>query len=689
MTRHFDVPNVTIPQDRKHPVLACTPEELTRLRKAYKSGGADGAFLVDFQKRVDEAMAAPVVFPPRGMAHNQWYQCEDCQIGLETLDDTHHKCTKCGKVYTGHPYDDVIYGRIIGRHFQTALHAGWMFQLTGEKCYAECAAMILLGYAERYLKYPYHDNRNRVGDEASKSGGRLNSQTLGESSTMVNVLAPCYDLIHDAGVLSPDQHAAIREKLIVPMLKGIDGNKSGKSNWQSWHNAGMLCGGAVIGDAEWVNKAIHQENNGFLYQMRVSVSGDGFWYENSWGYHFYTLGAQVGLCESARRLGVDLWGHPAMKKMCTIPAYYTMPDGKLPGFNDTHPRRPTGQGLEAAYAVYRDPVILSLLEPEVSFETVLYGRDVTWKAEPVRSESRLFAHTGHAILRTSGPGELAAILDFAPHGGGHGHYDALGLQLYGFGQVLGVDRGIAKSQAYRLPIHRDWYKTTISHNTVLVDELGREEGDCHLLLYAANGQYAAAAARDAGAYPGVMHQRLMVLTPDYLVVLDEIEAQEVRRFNWMYHNVGSQMQADGVHLKAGEASFRGGEYLEGVMQGVTDGDFQVRFSGDDVTTTLWMTAAPNTQVLTANGPGDTVLVRVPMAMATREGKSAQFAAVLAPVRNAEKPPVRGVSALLDGKEKVVEISCGNRKEVLTFTPDGKLSFAVDGKEVLSGEIRRT
>ena len=685
MDNQYDVPAVVFQKDRKHPVLACSPEELNRLREAYDSNGEEGAFLADLKERVNEWMEDPVVFPPKGKAHNQWYQCDDCQIGLETLDDTHHKCPKCEKVYTGHPYDDVIYGRITGRHFQTAFNAGWMYQFTGETRYAEYTGQILCGYAELYMKYPYHDNQNRVGDEAGRSGGRLIEQTLGEASTMVNVLAPSYDLVHD--FLSPAQHEAIRNKLIVPILENIDGNKRGKSNWQSWHNAAMLCGGTVLGDADWVNKAIHQEGHGFLFQMTASVSGDGFWYENSWGYHFYTLSAQVGLCEGARRLGMDLWGHPAMKKMCTIPAYYTMPDGKLPGFNDSRASRPSGGGLEAAYAVYQDPVILSLLESEVSFDTILRGRDVRRTAASVQPKSQLFAATGHALLRTDGSGRLAAVLDFAPHGGGHGHYDALGIQLYGYGQTLGVDRGMAKSQAYRLPIHSNWYKTSLSHNTILVDELQREEGDCHLVLYAANDRYAAVAARDVGAYPCVGHQRLVMLTPEYLVVIDDMEAESPRRFNWMYHNYGSEALADGVRLEAGEVLFRGGEYLERVVKGMTDQSFQIQFVGEDVTTTLWMTSAPGTQVLTADGPGETVMERIPMTMVTREGTSAQFVAVLEPVPNLETPHVSQVSAALDAATKTVQIAYGDREDILTFTADETLTFTVDGEQVLSDEDR--
>ena len=688
MKTPYTVPEVVLPENPKRPMVACAPEELARLRAAYKATGAGHAYLVRHFERVDEDMAEPVVYPPRGKAHGQWYQCDDCQIGLKTLDDTHHQCTKCGKVYTGPPYDDVIYGRIIGRHLRTALYAGWAYQITGDRKYADYTAKILLGYAERYLKYPYHDNRNRVGNRASRSGGRLIEQTLGEASTMVNAIAPMYDLIHDAGVLSAEQHAAVRDKLILPMLKGIDRNKRGKSNWQSWHNAAMLCGGAVIEDADWVNKAIHQEKHGFLYQMDVSVSGDGFWYENSWGYHFYTLSAQVGLCEGARRLGVDLWRHPSMVKMCTLPAYYTMPDGKLPGFNDTHARRPSGRGLEAAYAVFKDPVILSLLDDDLSLETMMYGRDVSLTTAPVQLESQLFAQTGHAILRTAGPGGLAAILDFAPHGGGHGHYDALEVQLYGYAQALGVDRGIAKSQAYRLPIHRDWYKTTVSHNTVLVDEKARDEGTCRLAFFAANDRYAAVGARDEGAYDGVLHRRALVLTPGYLLVFDHVEADRSRRFDWMYHNYGLQVVAETVDMAPAEASFRGGEYLDGVQAGTTDKTVRARFAGETVTTHLTMASFPATRILTATGPGETVLVRVPMAMITREGAAAQFAAALEPVENGKAPEVTEVSCRTDDGNVTVTVTLGDREDVFTLTPGGEFAFRADGEPALSGSQRR-
>jgi len=671
----FHVPQIALSPDTPRPIMACTAAELARLRAALAGSGEGHAFLTGFIQRVDAAMAAPLVFPPRGKAHNQWYQCDDCQLGLETVDETHHRCPRCGRVYSGPPYDDVIFGRITGRNLGHARDAGWAFQLTGDTAYARFAAEVLEGYAARYLDYPYHDNQNRVGDEAGVSSGRLTEQTLSEASTMVGSIAPAYDLIHDAGVLSPGQHRAIREQLFAPMLENMDKNKRGKGNWQSWHNAGMLCGGAAIGDAGWVEKAIHQEGHGFLYQMQHSVSGDGFWHENSWGYHFYTMKAMVGICEAARRLGVDLWSHPALRSMALLPAHYTMPDGTLPCFNDSRPMRADGDRLEAAYAAYGDPVVLSLLSPEVSLASLMYGRDPKRTAARIPLASRLFEHTGHAILRTAGSGRLAAVLDFAPHGGGHGHYDALSLQLYGYGQALGLDRGMARSQAYRLPIHRDWYKTTVSHNTVLVNQSQRDEGNCRLESYADGGDWAAAAARDEGAYPGVLHRRMLALTPGYLLVVDDLRAESPCQFDWVYHTPGTGAASDSAGSDMASAAFRGGEYLEGIRSGQTDSAVRVRFPGERVTTHLLAAACPDTGVLTADGPGETVMERIPLAMLSRRAAATRFAVVIEPVPAGDEPKVHDVS--MEAADRVISVAVDGDAGTDRFAWDGDGAIVVN------------
>ena len=91
-------------------VVVCTGDELGRLRNAYEAGQP---LLLNRVRAAHAALAAAVVFPPRGGQHNQWYQCEKCQLGLTTVSSTRHKCRQCGKVYTGAPYDDVIFSRVM------------------------------------------------------------------------------------------------------------------------------------------------------------------------------------------------------------------------------------------------------------------------------------------------------------------------------------------------------------------------------------------------------------------------------------------------------------------------------------------------------------------------------------------------------------------------------------------------
>jgi hypothetical protein len=324
-------------------------------------------------------IADPINFPPRGGQHNQWYQCDACQVALRTVDATHHQCPKCKKVYSGPPYDDVIFAHEHNRNLQRMATAARAYTISGDRKFAEYPARVLLGYAERYSQYPYHDNSLKTDTTgAGRSGGHLFEQTLNEAACLATSIGPAYDLIHDCNVLSAADHQKIRDGLLLPMLRNIDRNKAGKSNWQTWHNAAMLWGGALIHDPNWVRKAIADEKNGFYYQMEVSVSKEGMWYENSWGYHFYTLQALIEMAETAQRLNLDLWGHERLKKMFTLPVQYSMADGMLPRFGDdvSSSVRRVGRMFEPAYHAYRDPQLLPLLGGRPSFESVLLGRSI-------------------------------------------------------------------------------------------------------------------------------------------------------------------------------------------------------------------------------------------------------------------------------------------------------------------------
>ncbi len=660
----------------RHPVVACSSGELARLRSAYRGGGPSRAPVAALVLAAEEALAKPVAFPPRGGQHNQWYQCDRCQTALSATDAGHHRCPACGHVYSGPPYDDVVFGLVHEDNLKRLLAAAWAYAVTEDLRFADFARLILLGYADRYRAFPYHASSNRPDATPvnSPSGGYLFEQTLNEAVALSSRIAPAYDLIHDAPGLTADDHDRIRDGLLRPMLENLDKHKGGKSNWQTWHNAGMLWGGAVLRDAGWVDKALCQPDNGFYSQMVVSVTDDGMWYENSWGYHFYTLTALVRIAEGARRLGLDLWPEPRFKAMFTLPARYVMPDGSLPRFGDDVNTRLTGfpRLFELAYQAYGDDSLLPFLSDTPSLESVLAGRACGPVGALPEPESGVFRGAGHAILRARGEKGLATVLSFGPYGGFHGHFDKLSFVFYGCGRELGVDPGRAASQAYRLPIHGNWYKATLSHNAVVVDGQSQKGVEGALEFFSTNG-IAAAVARCDDAYPGVRHQRLLLLMPDYLLVFDRLDSDREHRYDWLYHSRGGEAFSDLVLTGATDtAAFPGGDYIARPKSGATDGGVRIGFPGDGVTTFLTMDAAPGTGVLLGDGPGASVADRVPLAMVTRLGKGARFAAVLEPVKDG----LSDVTAVRMAEQAGVirlEVLKGGRTDVFLLDGDGRLS----------------
>lgn len=654
----WKMPELRLPEPLPHPLVAATPVEFERLRAAWKSTGRARDVLAHLVAGVDKTLQEKLVFPERGGQHNQWYQCDACQRALNTVDATHHRCAGCNKVYSGEPYDDVIFARVHTANLKNARQAAWAYTITGEEKYAAFAAQVLAGYAERYAKYPYHDN-GAGRKPPGKTGGHLFEQTLNEAYHLATDIGPAFDLIFPA--LDEAQRNAIRAGLIKLMLENIARHKAGKSNWQTWHNAGFIWGGACLDDVEWIKRALEAEGNGFVSQMKESVTADGMWYENSWGYHFYTLHALVAMAEGSRRLGVDLWSHPAFKNMFTLAAEYTMADGSLPRFgDDVNSSAASAQGpLAAAYHAYRDPAILALLSPELDFQGTLLGRDAAQRAAAPELRSRVFDAAGHAILRAKGPAGLTAAFSFSPFGGFHGHFDKLSFVFFGHGVELGVDPGRAKSQAYRLPVHGRWYRATIGHNAVVVNRQSQAGVAGALELFGANEQFAAVRARCDAAYPGIGHARTLVLTPEYLLVVDDLDAtdktgKKEHRFDWLYHHKGQTVACAAATEDAELKDYPGAEFIKRQKSGTSDAAVRVKFEGAGIDTWLTLDAQPGTGVLTGDGAGSSMEDRVPLAMVTRQGQAARFAAVLEPVKVGAEATVASVA--IEEKDGAVTVT---------------------------------
>jgi len=521
-----------------------------------------------------------VALPPEGGQWGMHYVCPTHGVNLVYEPPMGHRCPVDDEVFSGWPYDQVIYARQHNDLARAARDAGLAYQLTGQQSYADAAAQILLAYAAAYEGYAIHGTD---GNE-SGSGARVLSQTLDESGWLVQ-MAWAYDLVYASPALSQADRTQIEQGLLRPCAAIIARHDAGLSNWQAWHNAAIASAGRALGDPRLVAFAV-SGHSGFHTHMADSVLSDGFWYESSWGYHFFTLSPMTYLAEMGERGQFPLYADSALQSMVTAPILFAPPDLVLPAFNDSgtvNLRGSAGWRMEAAYAAYGDErLVLPLLGESRDEEALFWGAETLPTTAPSVTESLVFDGSGYAVLRggtEDDPWYLA--LDYGPHGGWHGHFDKLGFVFFARGKMLGIDPG---SHSYALSLHDTWDRSTLAHNTVVVDETSQAEATGELEQFLPLPDTVWARASAGPAYETATLARDLVMVDGYL--LDRMEARatdgQSHQYDWVYHNPGELTHDLNAAVYADFPSEGGYQHLasnEGEST-ADDGQFVFSFQSD-------------------------------------------------------------------------------------------------------------
>ena len=637
----------------------------------------------------DRLLTETVELPPRGGNWYHWYACPTHGASFKrgkpiSKWQWEHICPVDDEVFLGdasdpsHDYDGCVLNSIHSRWARAIRDLGLVYQVTGEMRYAQKAREILLTYADRYLQYPLHTTRG----QARIGGGRVGCQTLNEAGWTITMCQGA-DLVWDA--LSQDDRKAVSEKLFQPAAREVIlPHRMGVHNIQCWKNSGVGLVGFLLGDMELIWEAVENPDRGYRRQMQEGVPPDGMWWEGAWGYHFYTMSALWGLTEAARNCGMDLYGD-AYKRMFDAPLKFAMPSLRLPAFNDGGETGLKGRSslYELAYARYRDPSYLALLKTSDRQDDMAlwFGAEAGMDAPSLAWESANHPASGYAIL-ASGEGEAATwfCLDYGPHGGGHGHPDKLGFVLAARGETGGIDPGTAK---YGLPIQGGWYKTTLAHNTLVVDEDSqkRAEGRCIAFGQTAGADYVVAEAGDI--YDGLHFVRSATLLGEDLVVfIDQVKANETHMLDLVYH-----MRGAWADLPEGDAwttpDKNGYRYLrDATHRKDTDGlslGVQVNAGWQ---ASVVLAGGEETEVITATGIGRHVEDRAPTVVFRRNTAETAFGWCVALNGEAVAMQWLGVT---DASGKAVASSVAAALAVTP--PGGKTRFLLanpDGRSVQVG-----
>jgi len=693
----------------EHPFLLLTAPEAAEIKaKAAKHKWARDT-LRWFLLAAEGWTKKPLSFPDRGGGWYHWYACPKDGHGLSTLSPTQHKCRKCGKLFTGEPYDSVA---LMGVHNELARRArdlGLAHLLTGDARHAERVKEILLGYAQRYNTYALHDVHGL--NDKRRSAARVGPQTLDESCWLIPV-AQAYDLIFPSGVLSDADKQTIENDLLRAAANIIARNQVGRSNWQSWHNAAIGAVAFCLKDRELAERVVNGPH-GFRFQMANSVTDDGLWYEGSWGYHWYALSAHVHLSEIAFRSGVDLYADPRYKSMFDASLRFMAPNRELPAFHDSQVCSALGRPVfyEVAFRRWGDANYAWVIgQRKRGKDALWFGAGEVPKVEVPDLGSCDFPAAGWVVLRSgTALDSMYFAMDYGPHGGGHGHPDKLGFSLYALGDFVAHDPGCV---SYGLPIHGQWYKQTVSHNTIVVDGLSQEECTGELVLFCSSPSFRAGCARADDAYAPARMSRLVAMTDDFLILVDDVADREPHTWDWVYHGIGEltvDLPLDPQDDPLGAED--GYQHIAEVRRGTTDAAWSATWRTKDRSVRLTMLSAPKTEVISGVGWSLRSVGRQPMLVARRqETARTRYVALFEPYRSAPEIGLfegveasgpdgaaafrverAGVSTILlcgePGRETRTEPARGDGRLMVAATGAAPYAYLVDGAVLDSQALR--
>jgi hypothetical protein len=445
---------------------------------------------------------------------------------------------------------------------ETGLMAsGISWQLTGDRKYAEKAAEFLRRWSDPRNGYP--------------KTFRGCNQGFVQEGHFTQHIAMTYDMILDAGVLSPADIGQIDAALRLDMQTIDLGNQGGAiNNWNLSELTGAFYGALVLQDLSAADR-FFAGPTGIKNQLAKGAMDDGWWYECSvsyntwctsefsqaalayapWGVNFKDMqvpasyyqdaalssasgqaqlngGATAGknINEQQRPFGMskEIWGPHTKPYRQIRDMWNSLPPfldyrGVMFGINDTTEKRPANQdqAFDLAYYLYGDPVYAGAAK-KADKRSLLYGvPDLPDKTPDVSSQSAYADNAGVAMLRSQTPArpqseQIQAVLHYGTHGWAHGHFDRTDLlSLMRYGRSFYNPEMIWYS--YEPFMYKFYVQTSINHNMIVVDQkMQRPVESKRLLFYSGHTFQATAVETDAPwsnpPYGGMVYDYVPVKT---------------------------------------------------------------------------------------------------------------------------------------------------------------------------------
>ncbi len=548
------------PAQPRHPCLLALPEQARWIREQYASAATRtnlDPMLVKLVAMGTNVLAYRPQYPPCANGGYGYTVCPVDQtnlveVAMANLPEATYQCPHCGRFYRGMFYEAAMKGwaGVHRANGSKARGAGINYLVTGDRAYAAKAAEILRGYIDAYLRLPLGALTAGLHTQIPSSGATRIGGSFMQEKDWLTDLAIALDCIRDSGALTEDEVESIRERVLVPSASTMMDHRVGLMNLQWMINGAAVFAGLAADDAAVVARAVYGDH-GVAPLMAGGYGADGMWCENPSYINVMALNAYPVL--SVLFDSGILAYTPEMDLRYKAPWYLAAPDGRFPTLGTGGP---PGMGIlingvKSIARLSKDPEIawIDAQHPRVSaswgsaaspyFESVaaaFRARAPVSGARPVKPiepKSMLFPDYGVAVLRTPGT-DMYAALAVGRHLV-HGHFNKLSVNAYGKGGWFIRNQWGGYGEGFL-----DFVEPTASSSTIMVDGRSQDADTGELLWQRSTAAAEVVSARERGAWKDVEHERTLVQTADWLLILDRCLAESPHTYDWLYHSTLSQ-----------------------------------------------------------------------------------------------------------------------------------------------------
>ncbi|WP_235550701.1 alginate lyase family protein [Paenibacillus sp. Soil787] len=394
------------------------------------------------------------------------------------------------------------------------MSAAYAYALTEDIKYAEKVATFLRYFIDDEIGYP-----------KKKKGC---SQSYVQEGHFFQHLAIPYDIIHQAGVLTPEEHKGIEKTFRIYMdILDKHIHQGHISNWLLSEITGAFYCALAIQDIERALRFAFGMG-GSIHHLKYGLFNDGWWHECSVGYNTWVSSMYIHTAHALLPFGINIlhthfpipfndevnstyngedakvrfgmynkkWGGNRKNYVCIKDMFdATIPfldyRGVMFGISDSDERKLEGvhfgSTFDLAYRYYKDPEYIPVIHQNVNVDPIFGHAELPEYRSSYVKNNAYADNVGIAMLRSQTENreqkdQIQAVIRYGSHGYAHGHFDRT--------EVLSIMR---YGRSFFNPEHVWWgyphfmYKfyvqNSMTKNMVVVDEKMQVPSDSKRLLF--------------------------------------------------------------------------------------------------------------------------------------------------------------------------------------------------------------